>query len=257
MSERPTDPHHSTFVAADSEPLSEENEKSEQRLLKVAAAVEQQLAQAEQQLAQATGETPDVVVLPDGRVINLDQLLNAIQSGSDSIPLDDGDAISVEDLLVAFGMEPHVPEIGDEERVENTQASFTPGPLLEMLKSLVERGVIDPTELNYGLFDQEEILFLLDGLADISLLNWSLEGAGSVTEGDTTTYTVSYTGVTLSPGQMVTISVATGGGFDSNPDDATPGSDYTTLGTVLTFTGGGPTSQTVAVSTIDDTIVEG
>ncbi|MEX0807302.1 MAG: hypothetical protein WD044_01115 [Dongiaceae bacterium] len=44
MSERPTDTHHSTFVAADSESVSEENEKSEQRLLKVAAAVEQQLA---------------------------------------------------------------------------------------------------------------------------------------------------------------------------------------------------------------------
>ncbi|MEX0807303.1 MAG: Calx-beta domain-containing protein, partial [Dongiaceae bacterium] len=184
-------------------------------------------------------------------------MLNAIQSGADSVPLDDGAAISVADLLVAFGMEPHVPELGDEERVENTQASFTPGPLLELLQSLIERGVINPTVLNYSLFGPEEILFLLDGLADISLLNWSLEGASSVTEGDTTIYTVSYTGVTLAPGQTVTISVATGGGFDSTPDDATPGSDYTALGTVLTFTGGGPTAQTIAVSTIDDTVVEG
>ena len=39
--------------------------------------------------------------------------------------------------------------------------------------------------------------------------------------------------------------------------DAPSGTDYTALGTTLTFTGGGPNSQTVAVSTINDTVVEG
>ncbi|MEX0808052.1 MAG: Calx-beta domain-containing protein, partial [Dongiaceae bacterium] len=87
---------------------------------------------------------------------------------------------------------------------------------------------------------------------------WSIAGSSEVSEGSTAGYTVSYTGATLAVGQTVTISVATGGGFDgSSVNDATAGSDYTVLGTVLTFTGGGSTAQTVAVSTIDDTIVEG
>ena len=55
----------------------------------------------------------------------------------------------------------------------------------------------------------------------------------------------------------MTIVVGSNGGFDSNLDDAQSGTDYTALGTMLTFTGGGPNSQTVAVSTIDDTMVEG
>ena len=67
---------------------------------------------------------------------------------------------------------------------------------------------------------------------------------------------MSYTGATLAPGVM-TIVVGSNGGFDGDLDDAQPGRDYTSLGTTLTFTAGSRTSQTVAVSTIEDTVVEG
>ena len=92
---------------------------------------------------------------------------------------------------------------------------------------------------------------------DSSLLSWTIVGSSTVSEGGTANYTVSYTGATLAPGQVMTIVVGSNGGFDSNLDDAQSGTDYTALGTTLTFTGGGPNSQTVAVSTIDDTVVEG
>src|SRR5690606_4789946 len=70
-------------------------------------------------------------------------------------------------------------------------------------------------------------------------------------------YTVSYTGATLAPGQSATVVV---GSTDAagGADNAEAGTDYTALATTtLTFTGGGATSQTVAISTISDTIVEG
>ena len=91
---------------------------------------------------------------------------------------------------------------------------------------------------------------------DASLLAWSISGPTSVDEGDAGTYTVGYTGATLAPGQQATVTVATASGALSWPD-ASAGSDYTALSTVLTFTGGGVTATTVAVSTIDDTDVEG
>lgn len=91
---------------------------------------------------------------------------------------------------------------------------------------------------------------------DASLLAWSISGPTSVDEGDAGTYTVGYTGATLAPGQQATVTVATASGALSWPD-ASAGSDYTALSTVLTFTGGGATAKTVAVSTIDDTDVEG
>ncbi|MDZ4736199.1 MAG: Calx-beta domain-containing protein [Rhodospirillaceae bacterium] len=86
---------------------------------------------------------------------------------------------------------------------------------------------------------------------------FNIAGMTSVDEGDTATYTVTYTGATLAPGQTATVSVATNSGFTSTLSDATAGSDFTALGTMLTFTGGGVTSRTVSVSTVDDTIVEG
>ena len=42
-------------------------------------------------------------------------------------------------------------------------------------------------------------------------------GSSTVTEGGTANYTVSYTGATLAPGQVMTIVVGSNGGFDSNP----------------------------------------
>ncbi|MEX0809525.1 MAG: Calx-beta domain-containing protein [Dongiaceae bacterium] len=86
---------------------------------------------------------------------------------------------------------------------------------------------------------------------DTSSLVWSIEGATETDEGDPASYTVSYTGVTLAPGQTATITVASA---DGTADAA---SDYTSLSTALTFTGGGATQKTVAVSTIDDTDIEG
>jgi hypothetical protein len=91
---------------------------------------------------------------------------------------------------------------------------------------------------------------------DASNLQWSITGPTSIDEGDSGTYTVGYTGVTLAPGQEATIVAATATGA-LTWTDATAGSDYTALSTTLTFTGGGATEKTVAVSTIDDTDVEG
>lgn len=91
---------------------------------------------------------------------------------------------------------------------------------------------------------------------DASNLQWSIAGTTQLDEGDPGTYTVGYTGATLATGQTATITVATAdlAGGETN---ATAGSDYTALSTVLTFTGGGVTQKTVAVSTIDDTDIEG
>jgi hypothetical protein len=91
---------------------------------------------------------------------------------------------------------------------------------------------------------------------DASNLNWSVTGSSEVTEGNSGTYTVSYTGVTLAPGQTATITVASSDLTTGDPN-ATSGTDYTALSTILTFTAGSGTSQTVAVSTIQDTILEG
>src|SRR5690606_22790179 len=85
---------------------------------------------------------------------------------------------------------------------------------------------------------------------DASLLNWSITGSTQVTEGSAGAYTVSYTGATLAPGQSATVVVGSANAA-GGADDATSGSDYTALTTTLTFTGGGATSQTVAVSTIN------
>src|SRR6185369_11554227 len=70
-------------------------------------------------------------------------------------------------------------------------------------------------------------------------------------------YTVGYTGAPLATGITETITVATGAGWTSGFSDATGGADFTALNTVLTFTGGGATTQTVGVTTVDDSIVEG
>lgn len=91
---------------------------------------------------------------------------------------------------------------------------------------------------------------------DATNLQWSVTGPTSIDEGDSGTYTVSYTGVTLAPGQQATVVVASASGAQTFTD-ATSGVDYTALSTTLTFTGGGVTTKTVALSTIEDTSVEG
>lgn len=88
-------------------------------------------------------------------------------------------------------------------------------------------------------------------ITDVNEAQWSISGSTFVSEGGTTTYTVSYTGVTLAEGESMTIDVQT------QPGSAEDGSDYTGLTTTITFIGGGATSATVEVSTIDDTVIEG
>src|SRR5690606_30780941 len=83
---------------------------------------------------------------------------------------------------------------------------------------------------------------------------WTIVGTSAVIEGEAPAlYTVSYTGAILAPGQTMTILVGSNGGYDGSLNDAGAGTDYTALGTTLTFTGGGATAQTVSVATIDDT----
>lgn len=91
---------------------------------------------------------------------------------------------------------------------------------------------------------------------DATSLAWTLAGPTSIDEGETGTYTVSYSGVTLAPAQTATVTVATAAGGNTDLADAGAGTDYTALSTVLTFTGAGATQKTVAVSTIEDTETE-
>ena len=90
---------------------------------------------------------------------------------------------------------------------------------------------------------------------EASSLVWNIVGASQVSEGDNGVYTVSYTGAAIAPGQTALVTVQTGVA-DGDPNDATPNVDYTSLSTILTFTGGGVTSRTVAVSTVEDTLAE-
>jgi Ca2+-binding RTX toxin-like protein len=92
---------------------------------------------------------------------------------------------------------------------------------------------------------------------DASNLVWSISGQAQVVEGNGASYTVSYAGAALAPGQTAIITVATGPGTNAGIPDAIAGSDYTALDMVLTFTGGGATAQTVSVQTSDDTVIEG
>jgi hypothetical protein len=80
---------------------------------------------------------------------------------------------------------------------------------------------------------------------------WSISGDSFVSEGGSATYTVSYSGETLAPGETMTID------FQTQPGSASDGSDFTGVATTLTFTGGGSTSVTVEVSTVGDTVIEG
>ncbi|MEX0807473.1 MAG: Calx-beta domain-containing protein, partial [Dongiaceae bacterium] len=143
--------------------------------------------------------------------------------------------------------------------VHDGGAAFTAEPGITLVDGIEEEGALLATALRYGApeIEERDTVPLEDEDAGPTDQIWSINGSEIVDEGADAIYTVSYTGAALAPGQTVTISVATSGGFDSSLSDAAAGSDYTALGTVLTFTGGGATAQTVAVSTIDDTVVEG
>ncbi len=79
---------------------------------------------------------------------------------------------------------------------------------------------------------------------------WTLSGDSSVTEGDDATYTVSYSDASLAPGQTVLVTVDTASG------SAGEGEDFTGDHSILTFTGGGESAQTLVIHTTDDTVAE-
>jgi hypothetical protein len=87
-------------------------------------------------------------------------------------------------------------------------------------------------------------------ITNVDEAEWSISGSSFVSEGGTATYTVSYSGETLAPGETMTIDLQT------QPGSADEGSDYSGVTTTLTFTGGESTSMTVAVSTVEDTVIE-
>src|SRR5690606_9015471 len=91
---------------------------------------------------------------------------------------------------------------------------------------------------------------------DSTLLSWTIAGDSSVAEGGTASYTVSYTGASLAPGQTMTILVGSNGGHDGSLNDSGAGADYTVLGATLTIVVGSAMAQTVSVATINDTLVE-
>jgi Ca2+-binding RTX toxin-like protein len=91
---------------------------------------------------------------------------------------------------------------------------------------------------------------------DSPSLQWNVSGTAALNEGQSATYSVNYTGVTLAPGVTATITVATGDANGNTIANATAGADYDILNTVLTFTGGGATQKTVAVSIINDSLNE-
>src|SRR5690606_22255760 len=92
---------------------------------------------------------------------------------------------------------------------------------------------------------------------DSTLLSWTIAGDSSVEEGGTASYTVSYTGASVAPGQTMTILVGSNGGHDGSLNDAGPVTDYTALGPTRTVTGGGATAEPVAGATLGDTEVVG
>jgi Ca2+-binding RTX toxin-like protein len=105
-------------------------------------------------------------------------------------------------------------------------------------------GTLATSQANTTIGDNDVAVF---GLLGPTLIN-EIDGVA--------VYTVSYTGVTLAPGQTASVTVSTA---DLTDGDANAGADddYQALSTILNFTSGSATSQTVSVSIIDDTLQEG
>ncbi len=102
-------------------------------------------------------------------------------------------------------------------------------------------------------------------IIDNDAVVFNITGDFGVLEGDTASYTVSYTGI-LAPGITASIKVATGiaggGATDATPVldfgdlTAAPGVDFNPATGVLTFTGGGATSVGFTVPTVPDAVTE-
>lgn len=98
-------------------------------------------------------------------------------------------------------------------------------------------------------------------------VDWTLTGDTTVSEGGTASYTLGYTGVTLSGAQTVSITVeqllgtASAADFPANEffnslDDAISGTGITRSGNVLTFHAGDPTSIGIGIDIATDEIVD-
>ncbi|QEX17035.1 hypothetical protein FRZ44_23310 [Hypericibacter terrae] len=244
----------------------------------------QQLADAQIQIVGGDLE----IKLPDGHIYLLVGFVAAEEAGNaPDIIVQGGEHMTAPDVLALAGttLEDLLqtaaggPQAGT--GAANQGASFRPGEGLGLLNGLHDQGPIGPTALSYGV--PEPLTGPLDKLDnnpdERALLQWHIEGSTLVhepffgqkgnnqeflreaisegNEGSTAYYTVTYTGGTLAPGQSATITVSTGDGHQPQYPDATSGADYGPLSTVLTFTGGGATFQTVSVEIFGDTIVEG
>jgi len=200
------------------------------------------------------------LTLPNGGVVVLEGFTAAANSGTPPELLTaEGKPIDLADFLVAVGVAPEVVNVTQPlPTTPNDHAGhFTNGPGPESLGGLTPTGAIAGTDLAFpGAAEIKQILQELPKQVETPrALEFSVSSA-TVTEGQTAIFTVSYAGDTLAPGQTATIHVQTGPGFTPGFPDATSGTDYTGFSTDLTFTGGQPTAQTVAVPTIDDTFGE-
>jgi hypothetical protein len=240
----------------------------------------QQLADAQIQIVGGDLE----IKLPDGHIYLLVGFVTAEESGSaPDVIVQGGEHMTAGDVLALSGtsLEDLLqtaaggPQAGT--GAANQGASFRPGEALGIIGDLHDQGPIGPTALQYkvpepltGPLDKD------DEPDQRALLQWHIQGDDLVhepvfggkqqyqvreisgeSEGCGATYTVFYTGGTLAPGQTVTISVATGAGHHDNTPDATGGADYGVVDTILTFTGGGATFQTLTVEIYSDTVIEG
>ena len=244
----------------------------------------QQLADAQIQIVGGDLE----IKLPDGHIYLLVGFVAAEEAGNaPDVIVQGGEHMTAPDVLALAGttLEDLLqtaaggPQAGT--GAANQGASFRPGEGPNIIGGLNDQGPIGPTALSYGV--PEPLTGPLDKLDnnpdERALLQWHITGDTLVhepffgqkgnnqefvreaisegNEGSTAYYTVTYTGGTLAPGQSATITVSTGDGHQPQYPDATSGADYDALSTVLTFTGGGATFQTVSVEILGDTIVEG
>ncbi|WP_151117900.1 Calx-beta domain-containing protein [Hypericibacter adhaerens] len=238
----------------------------------------QQLADAQLQIVGGDLE----IKLPDGHIFLLVGFVKAEESGqAPDIVVESGEHMSAEDVLALTGtsLEDLLQTAAGGAQAgtgtANNSASFRHGFLGGLINGLNDEGPIGPTALQYGV--PEPLTGPIDKLDDSdqrALMQWHIEGdplvhepffGGKqqqefrelVAEGTFATYTVFYTGAVLAPGQTASITVETGAGHHDSTPDATGGADYETLSTILTFTGGGATSQTLEVQIFGDTVVEG
>ncbi|MGE0306539.1 MAG: Calx-beta domain-containing protein, partial [Acidimicrobiia bacterium] len=231
-------------------------------VITVSAGEEIQLPITQEELAAATLEVvgDDLkITLADGRTFLLVGFVDAFDGVPPTFVTEGGAAVGAEELLAQLGqsLEDIQAAAGGAQAgttAPNQQASFTPGPQQGLIGDLQDEGPVDPTALQYGLFEPlDEPLDFVEDDGSLPPLEWSIIPDGSVQEGEPVTYTVFYTGGTIQGGETILVTVNANNGGE--PNGATENEDFTDLATVLTFTSG-VTAQTVSVQTTDDTVLE-